>query len=291
MLDTNRTSAAIQSFALFVALSVVFGRMFVLSYHKALGVPVPDIQPNPLEYSIVSPDVAILSVGLALIVVFQYIWSPPNADAFDWNRFIVGSAMLIMYILMASLDFISRPAWDPSLSNPGMWGLWNLARLLMLILGIKTIVSSTPRQTYQRWAWGPSNTETQTERERRSFLGIYPLVVILFIGVMFLNACIFVWGTGEREADRRLQNAPLARVEADLTPANLTTFGYDFGQHVDQQSTGVFKVVSIDEKFVYLLPSNADSWEQTPPILILPTTGIKSIRYMSDGGPPPDEEP
>lgn len=57
---------AVQGVIIFVGVSILFGRVYFLRFYSFLGVPYAEIENSPLDYAIMSPDVAIVSVGLAI---------------------------------------------------------------------------------------------------------------------------------------------------------------------------------------------------------------------------------
>ena len=155
-----------------------------------------------------------------------------------------------------------------SLDIAGMLGLYFLTGHLMSAMGSNLLMMSMGNQ--------------HAMEERRFVHLIRPLAVIVSLLVMFLIVLIFVWSMGERDADRRLQNAPKAKVEMKSISINHTGFSHESDQYINQRNTYVYKVISIDEKFAYLLQSDAENWDKIPPIRILPISDIKSISYISD---------
>lgn len=57
---------AVQGAIIFVGVSVLFGRVYFLRFYSLLGVPDAEIEVSPLDYATMSPDVAIVSVALAI---------------------------------------------------------------------------------------------------------------------------------------------------------------------------------------------------------------------------------
>ena len=56
-----------QSFAVFVAISILLGRVYHLTYLETLGIPSSEVRLNVVDYSVLSPDVTILGVGIAIV--------------------------------------------------------------------------------------------------------------------------------------------------------------------------------------------------------------------------------
>ena len=73
-LDLRLVGIVVQSFAVFVAISTLLGRMYSLTYLEVLGIPTSDIRLSVPEYSVVSPEVSIYGVGSSIIVAILF-WS------------------------------------------------------------------------------------------------------------------------------------------------------------------------------------------------------------------------
>ena len=57
-----------QSLAIAVAFTVLLGRVYLLSFYEGLGIPASEAKLSAIDYSIISPAVAILGVGFAIVV-------------------------------------------------------------------------------------------------------------------------------------------------------------------------------------------------------------------------------
>ena len=58
-----------QFLTIFVATATVLGRVYFISYHEFIGIPLIEDPSNVLGYAIISPDLAIASIGIILIVL------------------------------------------------------------------------------------------------------------------------------------------------------------------------------------------------------------------------------
>ena len=62
----------VQSFAVFVAISTLLGRIYSLTHFEALGIPVSEIPLNVTDYAVVSPEVTIFGVGFSIMMVILF---------------------------------------------------------------------------------------------------------------------------------------------------------------------------------------------------------------------------
>ena len=279
-MNLERIGTVIQGSALLVALSVIFGRIFVLSRDKAIGIAIPLGQLDPIDYAIISPDIAVLSVGLSIFVVFNWFWRPPKFDYWRWDLTIYGGALFVLGILM---ELFGKPTAGSLLDEPGSWGLFNLLRIISILLGIGFLFQSVPRK-YERSLFLGS-TEEEADETRKQLRSIYPVLLGMYLVMMFVMALSFVWAEGERDANRQLRFAPLAFVSYGTSQL------YNMAPHNTQQECVIssteylYKVFSIDDTFAYLLQPDVETWENNPPLLALPVAQIEAIEYINCNEP------
>ena len=70
----------IQGSTIFLAFSILLGRIYFLEYFGTLGIPTNDVQINVIDYSVISPDVAILGVGIMAMWIV-YFWRIRGAQS------------------------------------------------------------------------------------------------------------------------------------------------------------------------------------------------------------------
>ena len=69
-----KTRIVLQSVAIFVAISIFLGRIYFLSFHERLGLPVTDVPINIMDYSIISPNVTLFCFTISIIsgIIFMF---------------------------------------------------------------------------------------------------------------------------------------------------------------------------------------------------------------------------
>ncbi len=83
--NVGHLGTMVQSFAIFVAISILLGRIYVLTYFETLGIPTSEAHLNVVEYSVLSPDVTILGVGIATILPI-FLWATKYlTSSKDWS--------------------------------------------------------------------------------------------------------------------------------------------------------------------------------------------------------------
>ena len=108
----------VQSFTIFVAISIFLGRIYSLSYFDALEIPASEIRLNLVEYSVASPEVTIFGIGFSAIlaVFFLFPWNSALTPSSWWMRIALGA---VIYLLGASplifpfLYSVVSPDFDP----------------------------------------------------------------------------------------------------------------------------------------------------------------------------------
>lgn len=61
-------SLAAQSFAIFIGLSILLGRVYLILYTKNLGIPVSSMNIGPIDNALFSPDIAIIGVAIGISI-------------------------------------------------------------------------------------------------------------------------------------------------------------------------------------------------------------------------------
>lgn len=276
IINTDRIGTIIQGSAILIALSVIFGRIFVLARDKALGIPTPLTQLDTIDYAVVSPDVTVMNVGLSIFLIFNWIWRPPRFNFWRWD---ITSYGIVLIGLSVAARFIDEPTADSLFDNPGAWGLLNLFQIVGILYGIGLLFQSIPWRIVQRYALGP--TETKAEESRNQLRSFYPIIVGMYVVPMFLMALIFVWEEGERDANNLLRDAHLAVVIHNTESLEDSDLGSIEDDCIALQFGHVYKVVSIDDDFIHVLPSGVEIQEDNLVLLALRITEIKAIRYIA----------
>ena len=64
----------VQSFAIFVAISILLGRIYSLTYYEVLGIPTSEVRLNLTDYAVISSGTAIFGVAFTLISAL-FLWT------------------------------------------------------------------------------------------------------------------------------------------------------------------------------------------------------------------------
>ena len=154
--NAGYVSIIVQSFAAFLGLSVLLGRMYYLAYSETIGVPASSIRLSVIDYSIIAPDVTVLGIGIvAAAVVWQFVTLGghlPRVEHFDKGRVVIGSvafvvgsaAILAALVLTATLHpvvFILPSGSFGIIMAIGAFHLW--LGSLVAFSGLYTIASES----------------------------------------------------------------------------------------------------------------------------------------------------
>ena len=257
-----------QSFAIFVAISILLGRVYSLAYFDALDIPVSEIRLALTEYSVASPEVTIFGIGFSAIVAVYFL--------FPWNSVLTSSAWWMRIVLGALLLLLGMSPWirlviyfsDPSDLNIKLLSLLMLLNMALTLFGVAIINS------------GILGRVTQVEAATALRNAITPLIVALYIGSSLWLMTEFSSTMGRVDAALTLAKAPSATIELSASTENA-------GQRHSSDKDGAdflgheFKVVMISEKFVYLRRL-ADSEPSKEHLYALPIEDVANIVYISD---------
>ena len=233
----------IQAFAIFVAFSTLLGLIYSREYLESLGVPWSDFRLSTVDYATMSPDVAIMGVGvgiLSLVAVVSFRWeiTPSNG----WKLYVFGLALSLTYsvfVLTWFLEFLPEP-------GRGALGIWFLTFILvwilctaMLVSGATAISRGLPKISWIVKVW-------------QTILSL----IVLSTGVATLGLIIFWTGffssaIGRADAAITLREAPDVKVQ--FTSPSM----YEFLTNKCDESSGVpslcvFELVLLGDDFVYL---------------------------------------
>lgn len=257
-----------QSFAIFVAISILLGRVYSLSYFDALGIPASEIRLGLTEYSVASPEVTIYGIGFSTIVAvyFLFPWSSVLTSVPWWARVALG-AILILLGLSPWLYLINYSV-NPSDLNTKFITLLMLLHTALTLFGVAIINS------------GIQAMVPQVEPARALRKAITPLIVVLYVGSSLWLTTEWASTIGKVDAGLTLAEAASARIELSASSVNGRQQHGSDNYAADFLSRD-FKVVMISDKFVYLRRS-ADSEPSKEHLYALPIEDVASIVYTSD---------
>ena len=235
----------IQSFAIFAGLSSLLGRVYFTKYYEVLKVPTSEIDISLTDYAVISPDVTILGIGIAITYGLFWWWRRELElpHSWNWQRMVTGVVLIAVYAVGEYL--LTRME-----VGLGLFGLWRVGLYAAILFGFSVFIYGAP--------WVKENEGPIAVRDtllRRLILIAAVLVVGIFIMNLMLDESIAV---AERDAEEFLQTAPTAHViftssgtyQSCLT--SLDTNGRE-------DSTDIARVVHISDQFMYLQPVSDSS--------------------------------
>ena len=264
----------VQSFAVFVAISILLGRIYFLTYLETLGIPTSEARLNVVDYSVLSPDVTILGVGLALLsTVFLWAYKfPTSSTGWRSTRIVIGIVLSIMGILLGRADFLHA-------LHSGFFGFALLLALALSAAGGLTFASGITSSDSSR---NSGNDSGEPFDNIRTFI---PIVLITFIGLsLVLVALTYSVRIGRLDARNTLLDAQQANIEfTSLGAPNGLPYESDTCQN--DSSSCAFKVILIGDEFIYLRPVDSGPSPEEQRLYAFPVKDIASIAYFTEGNP------
>lgn len=267
-LSVRHIGIVVQSFAVFVAISTLLGRIYSLTFYKVLGIPTSEIRLNVTDYAVVSPEVTIFGVGfsLTIAVILWYDGAEGLSIVPRWVRILLGS--------ICCLGAISLPVYAVIYSSrqPDLDSVWLTIQMLssfaLMSFGGAFLRSGFARNT------------PKSDQEIALSKAIMPLMVILVMGLTLWTASQFSSIMGEVDALRTWAKAPVARIEL-ASSSDQYALGYGSEECNSDSLRCHFGVVLIGDKFVYLRPLDTESPKGR--LLAVPIGDIASITYSLPG--------
>lgn len=258
----------VQSFAIFVATSILLGRVYSLAYFDALEIPTSEIRLALAEYSVASPVVTIYGIGFSAIVAvyFLFPWNSLQAPSAWWMRIVLGALLVLLGVISSFyLAYIIGNSLDINIKLISLLMLLNLA----LTLFGAAIINS-----------GLLAMVTRIEPVSALRNAITPLIVALYIGSSLWMMTEFSSIIGRVDAALTLVGAPSATIELSTSSENGQQ-QHSLGKYGVDYLSEEFKVVMVSDKFVYLrrLAGSEPSKEH---LYALPIKDVASIVYISD---------
>ena len=254
----------VQSFAVFVAISTLLGRIYSLTYFRALGIPTSEIRLSVTDYSVVSPEVTIFGVGFSIIVAIL-LWSD-GMEALTIvprrARFLAGSICLFGAIAIPAYVVLSS-------RQPDLDSVW-LTILMLLVFALGSFGGGFLSSGFFPDAQG-------TDQEIVLRKAIMPLLVIIVVGFGIWIASEFSSIMGKVDAEITWETAPQARIELASSGPH-ESLRYDPDECDSDSARCRFRVVLIGDKFVYLRPLDPELSEER--LYAVPIEDIATINYL-----------
>ena len=261
----------VQSFAVFVAISTLLGRIYSLTYFETLGIPVSEIRLNVTDYAVVSPEVTIFGVGFSIIMAIFLWYGGPEALKVvpRWVRILLGlvCCMAAIFIPTYAVIYQSR--------QPDLDSVW---LTIQMLLGF-ALASFGGAFLSSGFASDAPRNDQGIALTRAAM----PLMVILVVGFGVWVASEFSSIMGEVDARIAVATAPQASIElASANEHEALRYGSD---NCGLNSSNCrFGVILIGDNFVYLRPLDPISSEDR--LYAVPIGDIASINYLFEKNTP-----
>lgn len=272
----------IQGLTVFVAISILLGRIYHLTYFATLGIPNSEVSLNIIDYSVISPNVTFLGVGITILLI-AYFWGmkvftlPSN---WHGKRIGVGAFLAVVSVV---LDFLARVSLERFVGlevfSSGLFGLILLLSMVLLAVGIVTLASGFPLQSIARF---PSQRiQSRNVGETYNIVQTFKPLIIFIIGVLIIVVAVMnSWTIGRLDARNTILNAPQAKIE--FTSASATDILTPEPDKCQMDSAICdFRVILIGDKFVYLRSVNSEQSREEQRLYAFPIGDIGSIVYVS----------
>ena len=261
-LDIRHIGILVQTFAIFVAVSTLLGRIHSLAYYEALGIPVSEIRLSVIDYSVVSPESTTFGVGFSIImaVYFWYDWQQALKTISPRQRILIGITFSTIGICIG---------WYTLVMQPDV----NLVYLIILLLmsialgGFGTFMLVS----------GLTIAFLKNNEQSESSKAMMPLIVILFMGCSVGLGSQFSSTIGRADALSTWVTAPAASIE--LAPSSVHDPLRYGSEECSSDSLGnCYRVILISDKFVYLRPIDTETPGER--LYALPIGDIAGITYV-----------
>ena len=240
-----------------------------MTYYEKLGVPNSEVHLNVIEYAIISPDVTILGVGIAIITALIFWWSKANSTP-TWrkDRIIMGCGLLLIGIVLILVEIFVSSTRESQSYFPGFYALRQLLTLSILMTGGAILANGSPSLI---------GDSTDTVRTRSTLRLFVPLMITLVAVWVLMLASTNAISIGESDAERTLQQAPEAIVEFESSEI-VPSLCQNSNGHKEDNTTCAFRVVFIGNRYVYFKPT--ELMKTNVKLYAFPINSIKGITYV-----------
>ncbi len=261
----------VQSFAVFVAISTLLGRIYSLTHFETLGIPVSEIPLNVTDYAVVSPEVTIFGVGYSIIlaIFFWFVANETLRHVPRWARILIGIGLLLGAVLIPMYAVI-RESRQPELDS-----VW-LTIQMLLSVALASFGGAILGSVF-------ASDAPTSFREIALSKVVMPLLIIVAVGFGVWVASEFSSIMGELDARITVATAPQASIELASSREHEAL---PYGQaECGANSRGCrFGVILIGDTFVYLRPLEPESSEDR--LYAVPIGDIARINYLFEKNAP-----
>ena len=220
-----------------VALTVFLGRVYVLTYHEALGIPIYESQLSAIDYAIVSPGVTVIGIGLSITLGSYFLLEGPLRRLQLPKPYKFG---LWLFLTVT---------WPVVLIVSGTIEIDAVIRSLCIVLSMAmslyggAMLGSTLHAKFMLDALESEQKQVEMKASMKLLSGVLSMVLVIIYGWYAYN---FSSSTARDEAMDALHQSPQATVQ------------FESGE------SGSFGVIMVGEQFVYLLPEGNEELQAFP---------------------------
>ena len=285
-LNLGYVGIVVQSFAAFIGLSVLLGRIYFLSYFEAIGIPPSSVEINLLDYAVISPDVTVLGIWVAVSVGTLFVaiannWIAPTRTL-QFERILIGVCLLAIAVAVTTFGPNDYPFTQTlPKGSIGILGAVGISASLGagIIFGSGLPVTSL---SANKSSDSDDNEEVRNERNRLNRLLAllrigYALCIALI--VVFISVGLFNYTTrlGKLDAQRTIVASPTAHIEfaSDV-------LGVPQGSDCRNSSDiCTLKVIYVTNDYLYLGPIASESFSaKEHKVYAYPHQAIANIAYL-----------
>ena len=258
----------VQSFAVFVALSILLGRIYSQRYLETLGIPPSEVRLHVTDYAVISPEITVFGVGVATILAALLLTDTSSVlnSVSRWRVLWLGLSLCIGGAILAAYT-IGLPSLQPGFNAVAFLTQMLLSLALVTFGGAmlgSLLASFAPKHMQKSPLWKAA----------------MPLLVLIFIGYSVGVSSQFASDIGMAEALNTFAAAPQAEIR--LTPSSSDhALQFNSNECDDESLRCRFRVILIGDKFVYLRPLNPDSPRER--LHAVPIGAVGSITYLFEG--------
>ena len=289
----------IQGFAIFVAFTTLLGRLHFRAYSSTLRIPESEFQIDVLTYAVISPDVAISGVGVALLSVFAVIllnWRI-GPKQHRWTMLGGGVLLLATGSFRVLMDFTNDGIPESGIGLFGIWWFffsasWTIGTAVTFSALASWLTDTPIHDRRSRSDRRANRRSCQNWIDQAGRILAFGVLYGVGLGTIFLILIITILqatAVGRMDASVQLRDAPLV----ELTTKSQTLSGIltsDESNLDRDQLDNSFKLVHVGDKFVYLrrpelscvCPEDTGLNSGDPYQFAIPVTEIAGITQIVD---------
>lgn len=291
---------AIQGFAIFAAFTSLLGRIYLREYSSALSIPESEFQiDDVLAYALISPDMAISGVGVALVSVVAVIALTRRVRPIQsrWRTLLSGLGLILINLLILWVYSGNDGKPESSIGALGIWWLiYSASVTLGTALSLSALASFIPDTPIDdQRAKSSCGAKSKNWRDRMDEAGRIFFPTALFAGgtativLMLILTVAQASVVARMDASVQLRDAPLVEITSKSQTLSGILMSDETNLDIDQLANR-FKLVHVGHRFAYvrppefsrLSPEDAEFTSGGPYQYAIPVTEITNITQVEE---------